>query len=109
VWLQSRVTFASSPIDEPHARPGLHWSAHGLEAYCYRFNILPAGTPSYLGVQHFDEVAWAFDNVDGLGYLEVGEPSPFQDEPQSYKDADFLISASWASFVYDLDPNSWAG
>lgn len=85
------------------------WSADGLEAYCYRFNISPAGSPFYLGVQHFDEVAWVFDNVNGYGYPEVGEPNPFQGKPRSYMDAAFLISASWASFVYDLDPNSWSG
>lgn len=85
------------------------WSVHGLEAYCYRFNIVPAGPQFYLGVQHFAEVAWVFDNVNGYGYPEVGELNPFQDEPQSYVDAAFLISASWVSFIYDLDPNSWKG
>lgn len=85
------------------------WATNGLDAYCYRFNILPAGSPFQLGVQHFAEVAWVFDNVDGYGYPEVGELDPFQSEPESYVNAAFLMSASWASFVYDLDPNSWTG
>ena len=92
------------------------WSAKGLQAYCYRFNIIPAGNssslgvqPFSLGVQHFAEVAWVFDNVKGIGYPETGVPNPFEGKPQSYLDAAFLISASWASFVHDLDPNSWRG
>lgn len=85
------------------------WSANGIKAYCYRFNTRPAGRPFYLGVQHFDEVAFVFDNVDGYGYASFGLVDPFQDKPQSYSDVSFLMSASWASFIYDLDPNSWKG
>ena len=44
------------------------WAAHGVPAYSYRFNTLPAGLPYYVGVVHFQEVAWVFDNVNGLGY-----------------------------------------
>lgn len=78
------------------------WSANGVKAYCYRFNTRTK--PYYLGVQHFDEVAFVFDNVDGLGYAGFGLADPFQDKPQSYRDLAFLMSASWVSFVHDLDP-----
>jgi len=58
----------------------------GLDAYCYRFNTIPNGLPWFVGgmsntdekygnallteksVTHFQEVAFVFDNVDGLGY-----------------------------------------
>lgn len=86
------------------------WSANGINAYCYRFNTRPAGIPFYLGVPHFQEVAFVFDNVNGYGYnAEHGTIDPFQDKPQSYLDVAFLMSASWASFINDLDPNSWQG
>jgi hypothetical protein len=44
-----------------------------------------------------------FDNTQGLGY----ENDPFAGKPESYFELADLMSASWASFIYDLDPNSW--
>lgn len=44
-----------------------------------------------------------FNNIDGLGY----NPDPFAGEPQSYFALSKLMSCSWASFVHDLDPNSF--
>jgi len=56
-------------------------------------------------VAHFQEVAFVFNNIDGLGYAV----DPFQNKSQSYIDLSNLMSKSWASFVNDLDPNSWSG
>ncbi|QIW99505.1 hypothetical protein AMS68_005023 [Peltaster fructicola] len=86
------------------------WAENGVAAYCYRFNTRPAGVPFYLGVPHFQEVAFVFDNTNGYGYnAEHSTINPFQDKPQSYSDLAFLMDASWVSFIYDLDPNSWTG
>jgi carboxylesterase type B len=79
------------------------WAKAELNAYCYRFNTLPAGLPNIIGVTHFQEVAFVFDNTDGLGY----GLNPFQGKPQSYIDLAKLMSSSWSSFIHDLDPNSW--
>jgi acetylcholinesterase len=46
-----------------------------------------------------------FDNVDGLGY----SINPFANRSESYTELSSLMSKSWASFVYDLDPNGWVG
>jgi acetylcholinesterase len=54
-------------------------------------------------VTHFQEVAFVFNNVKGLGYAI----DPFLDMPQSYFNLSKLMSCSWASFVHDLDPNSF--
>ncbi|KAK0105487.1 hypothetical protein ONS95_004151 [Cadophora gregata] len=81
------------------------WSAAGLDTYCYRFNAIPNGTPFPISVTHFTEVAFVFDNLNGLGYAE----NPFGNKSQSYTDLAELMSKSWASFVADLDPNSWVG
>lgn len=85
------------------------WAANGIDAYCYRFNTIPAGLDWETGVTHFQEVAFVFDNTDGLGYnAEHGSVNPFQDKPQSYYNLAKLMSCSWASFIYDLDPNGFS-
>jgi acetylcholinesterase len=81
------------------------WSNLGLSAYCYRFNTLPAGLPDVIGITHFQEVAFVFDNTDGMGYAV----SPFAGMPKTYDDLAKYMSASWASFISDLDPNAWLG
>ncbi|KAE9363227.1 alpha/beta-hydrolase [Stipitochalara longipes BDJ] len=81
------------------------WSKLGLAAYCYRFNTLPAGLPDIIGVTHFQEVAFVFDNTNGAGYAV----SPFEGKPATYNSLAKYMSASWASFISDLDPNAWRG
>jgi acetylcholinesterase len=79
------------------------WAGANIPAYCYRFNAIPAGIPAEVGVTHFQEVAFVFNNVQGLGYAV----DPFQGKPDSYTALSKLMSCSWASFVHDLDPNSF--
>ena len=79
------------------------WAAAGVPAYCYRFNTIPAGVTAEYGVTHFQEVAFVFNNVKGLGYAI----DPFLDKPKSYFELSKLMSCSWASFMHDLDPNSF--
>ncbi|KAH9932885.1 cholinesterase [Fomitopsis serialis] len=81
------------------------FAAGGNTAYCYRFNTLPNGVPIEVGVTHFQEVAFVFDNTDGYGY-DVS-PDPFAGVPESYFALAKLMSRSWASFIHDLDPNSF--
>lgn len=86
------------------------WSRFGLAAYCYRFNAIPAGIPPQQGVRHFQEVSFVFNNVMGVGVAGSSYPSlppPFTNKSQSYFDLSDFMSASWASFVVDQDPNSW--
>lgn len=82
------------------------WTAHGLPAYSYRFNTRPAGYNWTDGVMHFQEVAFVFNNVQGLGYDEEhGTVNPFLNKPKSYYDLADHMSKSWASFIYDMNPN----
>lgn len=86
------------------------WAANGLDAYCYRFNTIPNGVNWETGVTHFQEVAFVFDNLQGLGYnAEHGTVNPFGGKPPSYAGLAKLMSCSWASFIYDLDPNGFQG
>lgn len=81
------------------------FAAGGNAAYCYRFNTLPNGVSIDYGVTHFQEVAFVFDNTGGYGY-DVS-PDPFAGVPEGYFELAKLMSASWASFIHDLDPNSF--
>ena len=57
---------------------------------------------------HFQEVAFVFNNVNGLGYRDPpASPDPFFSKPESYFTLSKLMSCSWASFIHDLDPNSF--
>ncbi|KAK3615626.1 hypothetical protein LTR56_026484 [Elasticomyces elasticus] len=86
------------------------WAAHGVDAYSYRFNTIPAGLPPSVGVTHFQEVAFVFDNVNGLGYDAAhGTINPFTNKSSAYTDLAKLMSSSWASFIYDLNPNNFTG
>ncbi len=81
------------------------WAAANVSAYCYRFNAIPATSGWPYGATHFTEVAFVFSNVDGLRY----SVNPFANRSNSYTGLSSLMSKSWASFVYDLDPNGWVG
>lgn len=82
------------------------WAAAGLSAYCYRFNAIPAGLPPVIGVTHFQEVAFVFLNLEGVGYLPAAVP-PFTNKSDSYRNLARFMNSNWISFVHDLDPNSW--
>ncbi|PNS17192.1 hypothetical protein CAC42_7246 [Sphaceloma murrayae] len=79
------------------------WASAGLDAYCYRFNAIPAGIPWPIQATHFQEVAFVFNNLRGLGYAV----NPFENKTEAYATLSGLMSRSWASFVYDLNPNNW--
>jgi carboxylesterase type B len=82
------------------------WSNYNVDAYCYRFNTIANDSTWLVGATHFSEVAFVFDNTQGLGYRNG---NPFGEKPQSYSDLARLMSSTWASFINDLSPNSWNG
>lgn len=47
------------------------WAKHGVDAYSYRFNTIPNGIPPSVGVTHFQEVAFVFDNTEGMWRLAI--------------------------------------
>ncbi|RHZ45901.1 carboxylesterase/lipase family protein [Aspergillus thermomutatus] len=79
------------------------WTETSTPAYCYRFNVHAADVPLLMGATHFEEVAFVFNNIEGLGY-HYGKP--FAGTPESYKQLSKLMTSMWASFIHDLDPNS---
>jgi carboxylesterase type B len=79
------------------------WTEAGVPAYCYRFNMRSGNTDYLSGAAHFEEVAFVFNNIAGLGY-HYG--LPFEGMPESYMRLSTLMASMWASFIHDLDPNS---
>jgi carboxylesterase type B len=78
------------------------WAANNVSAYCYRFNAIPTGS-SY--VAHFQEVAFVFNNLNGLGYAI----NPFANKSSAFTELSDFMSKSWVTFVHDLNPNGYAG
>ncbi|KAJ0328210.1 hypothetical protein COL922a_013324 [Colletotrichum nupharicola] len=51
------------------------------------------------------EVAFVFNNVNGLGYAA----NPFEGKPQSYVQLADKMSKMWVAFIHDTDPNQCNG
>ncbi|KAG9531525.1 alpha/beta-hydrolase, partial [Aureobasidium melanogenum] len=78
------------------------WAANNVSAYSYRFNAIPTGSEF---VAHFQEVAFVFNNLNGLGYAI----DPFANKSSAFTDLSDFMSKSWVTFVHDLTPNGFAG
>ncbi|KAL4897360.1 Alpha/Beta hydrolase protein [Aspergillus ambiguus] len=79
------------------------WTETSTPAYCYRFNMRAGDKPYIEGAQHFEEVSFVFNNIQGQGYHDG---KPFAGMPGSYTQLSRLMTRMWASFIHDLDPNS---
>jgi carboxylesterase type B len=82
------------------------WAKFGVPAYCFRFNALTANSNPYYGVQHGSEIPFVFLSLNGAGYTPWSK-NPFSGMGKNYIDLAYFVSSNWASFVSDLDPNSW--
>jgi carboxylesterase type B len=89
----------------PRRQTAATWASHKIPAYAYRFNADQAGFAPELAVSHFKEIGFVFRNIEGVGFRP--DIKPFAGKPQRYIDLAYFISSTWASFVHDLDPNSW--
>ncbi|ORY56582.1 cholinesterase [Pseudomassariella vexata] len=79
------------------------WAANDMPAYCYRFNVHSNDVPWINGAAHFTEVAFVFNNLDGVGYHSG---LPFNQTPPSYVALSNMMASMWVSFIVDGDPNS---
>ena len=77
------------------------YSQAAQPVFSYRFDTMLYGVPAIDGVQHFDNVAFSFQNISGL----LG-PSPEFDRERSLATA---IGSAYVRFVNALDPNSVNG
>lgn len=73
------------------------YAAGKVAVYSYRFDTRLYGEDPLLGVPHFDNVAFSFQNITGaLG------PSPVYDDARRLATS---IGAAYVRFVHHLDPN----
>ena len=78
------------------------YAGAGQAVYSYLFDVLVAGIPAIIGATHFQEVAFVFDNVDGVGY---GASNPFAGMPATYAQLADAMSRKWVAFIATGDPN----
>jgi carboxylesterase type B len=77
----------------------------GVPVYSYHFNVLVNGLPPVIGATHFQEVAFVFDNTEGLGYETVVAENPYAGKPDTFLDLANIMSRMWVSFFVHGDPN----
>ena len=82
------------------------YAADNISSWSYHFNVLVNGVPAWAGAAHFQEVAFVFHNLEGLGYNNSVSVDPFADKPQTYQQLATIMSRMWVSFIVDRDPNT---
>ncbi|KAF3767925.1 hypothetical protein M406DRAFT_61678 [Cryphonectria parasitica EP155] len=82
------------------------YARYNVSSWSYHFNVLVHGLPAATGATHFQEVAFVFDNTQGLGYENAVAEDPFADEPETFDQLAKMMSRSWVSFIVDGDPNN---
>ncbi|KAK7546631.1 Alpha/Beta hydrolase protein [Phyllosticta citricarpa] len=85
------------------------WAAAGLNAWSYRFNAIPNGVSQLTGSTHFQEIAFVFNNLLGVGYYPPVSEPPFDGMPQGYADLAATMSSAWIRFFVDGNPNGAEG
>ncbi|PSS00666.1 triacylglycerol lipase [Coniella lustricola] len=82
------------------------YARFNVSSWSYVFNVLVHGlSPVADGATHFQEVAFVFDNTQGLGYDTVVAQDPFEGEPETFDELAKIMSSMWVSFVVEGDPN----
>jgi carboxylesterase type B len=104
-WKRAAAFFGDMVEHFPRRAVVHAFSQQNLSAYSYRFNIIPAGLSAAIGVTHYQEVAWVFNNIDGVGYATSPFNGSLINRP-AYVQVSTLMSRMWASFATDLDPNN---
>ncbi|TQN66741.1 Lipase 1 [Colletotrichum shisoi] len=85
------------------------WAAANQTVYSYNFNVLVNGMSPPQGVNHFQEVAFVFNNTDGLGYETAVAENPFDGKPETYRELANVMSRMWVAFITEGDPNRNGG
>ncbi|KEY64161.1 hypothetical protein S7711_03454 [Stachybotrys chartarum IBT 7711] len=77
------------------------YSAANLPVYSYLWNVHVNGIDTALGATHFQEVAFVFNNVEGVGYAA----NPFANRPETFVQLSDLMSKMWVAFMNKANPN----
>ncbi|OAP65368.1 hypothetical protein AYL99_01340 [Fonsecaea erecta] len=82
------------------------YAANNVSSWSYHFNVLVNGQPPAIGATHFQEVAFVFHNIEGMGYNNSVAEDPFENKPASFDRLATIMSRMWVSFIVDGDPNT---
>jgi carboxylesterase type B len=85
------------------------WSKYNVTNYSYHFNVVPNGVGAWLGSGHFREVAFVFDDTEGVGYKNVVAVNPFEGKGEEFFLLARLMSRMWVSFITGGSPNDSGG
>ncbi|KAJ4509135.1 hypothetical protein HRR83_007183 [Exophiala dermatitidis] len=81
------------------------WASQNVSSWSYHFNVVVNGVPPTIGATHFQEVAFVFHNLQGLGYNTTVAVDPFANEPASFDSLAMIMSRVWVSFIVEGTPN----
>ncbi|KAI0125499.1 carboxylesterase [Xylariales sp. AK1849] len=98
---RTNALFGDYAMHWARRRANLVWNKAGLPSWSYRFDVTVNGVPDYVAATHFQEVAFVFYNLDGLGYAV----NPFANTTSAYQDVAFAMSSAWINFFAHQDPN----
>jgi len=97
--------FGDDTVIANRRRSNQIWSSFNVPSYAYRFNVTPAGVPSYIGATHFQEVSFVFHNLLGAGY----SPNPISSNNATLNTSLINLagemSSAWVNFITTTDPN----
>ncbi|RTE79001.1 hypothetical protein BHE90_006494 [Fusarium euwallaceae] len=77
------------------------YAAASLPVYSYLWNVYVNGLGPIYGATHFQEVAFVFNNIKGVGYAT----NPFEGKPETFVELADLMSKMWVAFIHCTDPN----
>ncbi|KAF3935998.1 Acetylcholinesterase [Dactylellina cionopaga] len=80
-------------------------AAQGVPVWSFRFRARANGYQTWYRAGHFTEVAFVFNNLDGLGYAENSLGGP---EAAEYAKLSDFMSKSWVRFIASGNPSTGA-
>lgn len=108
-WKRSAAYTGDLFMHAPRRLASHSWAKSDISSWSYNFNVRVNGVPPAVGATHFQEVAFVFDNTDGIGYQNAVAENPFQGQPQTFYQLAKIMSHMWISFMVDTDPNYNSG
>ncbi|KAK2003840.1 carboxylesterase [Colletotrichum falcatum] len=105
MWKRVNALAGDRAQHAPRRLLARRWAAANQTVYSYSFDVLVGGLSPAEGANHFQEVAFVFDNTAGLGYDTPVASDPFAGKPESYKRLAAAMSRAWAAFIATGDPN----
>jgi carboxylesterase type B len=98
--------FGDVVVIAPRRATNQAWSAYAVPSYSYRFDVVVNGVLTCIGSTHFQEVVFAFNNINGEGYATNPFGNMTADDEKKFVGLANLMSRSWVSFIVDGDPNN---